>query len=278
MNKRNIFVLLILSICFLISFSLINNNKKYLIINNEKVFEVTNNNIKEVDEYPFFINNSKITYYNKNGEYQGYINFRENKKSGYNHEDFRNKVNIYTSDYKKINSSSLIATYNLKKFKYLDLDNISVNNLISDVDIEVITSYLKTKSITFENNLKYFYKVKLDIDNDGNKEDIYSISNFFSEKDQNDIVNGLEKNPLLYEYVFIKKDNEFNTLYENNYQESKKLEYIMLNNAFDIEGDGQIEFSFVLKDYLDYNVNCEIIYKYMDNKYIKYSDCLKGDE
>ena len=258
--KKSIFFIFIY-ILFTIGFGIYSGNKKYLIINKDYIFDISNvNDIKVVKKYPSYINNSKIFYYDNYGKEDGYIQFVDNKL-GINQKNGSN-VNIYSNNFKKIDSYNFIASTKNTKIKLLDKDIFKDNN-ITDFDLNIINENL---DIDENANIE---KYMFDINSDSEIDYIYTVNNLISSSLL------IDNNDETYCHVLVYSNDNVYTLYSKEGPTSKIYH---LNNVIDINDDGIYEFNFSVSSPSNEYDSCQSIFKYNDSKYKEIKNCVLGDD
>lgn len=248
------FIFVVIYILFVLFFNIYNSNKKYLILNNDYVFDITNE-IKIVKEFPSYLNNTKIKYFDDNSEKEGYIKI--NKKRQQIDDENGNNIDIYTKDYNLIISDNLIATSNIKQLKTIDIKSIEEKTASTDSDI--VQDYLSEKNKNFD-KVNYYRKYTLDLNNDNKQEKLFILSNIDDSE--------FSSSNSIFEYVFINDGESNNTLYS---MENGGIIYY-LNNIFDLENDNNYEINFSIENNNDPYYHCESIFKLKDN-YKEYKNC-----
>ena len=144
----------------------------YFIENTSKIVYIGDHTKVIVNGDELSVDNENIKIPSKNVKYY----FNKSISNGYLYADELDYNNYYyltvlSEDGKplKFNDSVLAMTNNLD-IKVEELPN----NVVTNEDVDVIREYMSSQSI--EKNISYVFKSSFDLDNDGNYEDIYSVS------------------------------------------------------------------------------------------------------
>lgn len=244
MKKKGIPVLIVLLIIglgySLICVPFIKSNNDYVIINDKDIFKVTNNKWTKISKR----NIDRLSFsnsYSLNGDsFIGKTYLNKTK------DDFE----IYDSAYQKINVTDTLITLNTKK----EIDIIKVADssaAFDEVDEDNIYNILKKYSLdeTFNYNIKYI----VDLNNDGEDDIIYSISNFYDEDNKGKvfslIFSSINDNIEMIDEVIVDSSDEYST------------NTIYLKGVVDIDLDNNYELIIANTSYGNNNT-CYSIYRY----------------
>lgn len=248
-------VLLIIGLSYsLIYIPFIKSNNDYVIINDKDIFKVTNSkwtkiNKRNIDRLSF--SNS----YSLDGD-----NFVGKTYINSNKDNFE----IYDSEYQKINIADTLITLNTKK-DIKDIKTAKQYNTFGDDDMVNVNSILKRYSLndeTFNVTLKYV----TDLNNDGEDDIIYSISNFYDQDNKSKvfslIFSSINDNIEMIDEVIVDVAEEYssNTIY--------------LKSVVDIDQDNNYELIISNTTYGNDN-SCYSIYRYdiSSNSFTKLIGC-----
>ena len=246
-EKRNILIIILLIIFIILNFSVYLINKKNVIyLGSITKIEVKNNNIKIYNE------KSKLNLI------KAKIYFNGSFINGYLKSD-RGNINNKAILYKAYNESgtSLRFTEDLIAYTGKAKINISDANVITNIldgDKEIISNFLRSDygdgiGLDFSLDYKEYKKVIYDIDNDGDKEYLYSL-------------NLIEENKTSYSYVFIIDDDELKVINSKKGDiTDQKYDVISFFKLIDFNDDGKYEIVLRLKNG-EYGDNVYKIYNY----------------
>lgn len=258
-NNKHISLIIIIIILYVFSFIFVYfyNDKKYIILDSNYIFQINDNSIKTVKNYPSFLNNSKISYFDGYIFNKGYIKINSRKLT-LAQDKKESNIDIYNNEYKKINNNNLIALYGIDEIKMKNITE-DVNKKMSNNDKEIINTYLENNDI-YDFNIKDFNKYKI-----SDNEYLYSISDMSNEISS-------KKGS---QYIFLLKNNDYKTILNNNYTSKKYI----LKNIFDLNNDGNYELNFSIYDIMDPYYDCETIFSNTNYNYkeVKYCNMTEGD-
>ena len=223
-KKKYVIILAVLLIYFVIIFFMFYNKK-------EKVISIV------VDNYAFF-------HYDKNKKWKS-IPLRNNKLESYNWKDYDTYVNgefygnkylwfndkwyVFNKDKSPVNySGSLLAIHSGFDYsiKPINFENKNIDNYSYVYDV------LKKNNILIDNNYTVSSYLLFDIDNDGNNEEFYTVSNSFP------IDFSASK---YYSFVFMVKNNKIYYLYKDTYDEIFDACKPYISGILDVDNDKTYE-------------------------------------
>ena len=187
--KKIIWIFLILYIIVLVSFIMTLDKNNYVLFGTTTTIYYDNNNqiknIKKSNKLNGKLNYEKLNVYN-NGKFQeGYINLYKEDNSIF--------YNIYNKNQEKIKSNNLLLAY--KGDINIKVNQSEIQNKLDSNEKNKLLNILKNKGIN--EDITYFSKQELDLDNDAQKETIYTLSNY-----------GGKINNISYSYIFVRSNNE----------------------------------------------------------------------
>ena len=247
--------LIIISLGYsLIYYPFIKSNNYYVIISDKEIFKVHNNKWSKISNRNINRLSFGNSYSINNNRFIGKTYLNSSKDN----------LEIYDNTYQKISVSDTLITINTNK-KIEDIKIASFFDSIDDVDMNNVNNILKRYSLEnemFNLNLKYI----ADLNNDGNDDIIYSISNFYDTEDKSKafsiIFSCINDNLEVIDEVIVDKADELN---------SKSL---YLKNISDIDIDDKYELIVANTSYGNDNV-CYSIYRYdtSSNNFVKLIEC-----
>ncbi len=249
-NKRYIVLLIILVVFFVLMYTLIGkdsieNRKKEatILVGDGTTWEYSNNrwvNLKlesSIEKY----NWKKFKVFLDNEYKDDYLVWHDDK--WYLFDD--NKVaQNYTENFLGINSNYDIKT---KSFEVKDIENY---NYVEDV--------FNKNDITSSTELTVNTHTEVDLDNDGQVEDIYIVSNVFP----------IDFEPSqVFSFVFVVKNNKIYNLYKSiEKYEGTNGTKPYINSIIDVDDDGDYEILLTCAKYsTEQPIN--ILYKFIDNDF-----------
>ncbi len=258
-QKKIKFLALIISIVLILIiliFIFINHNKfnalfnpTYLILDNDLVWKLEEDKWISVDKDTVLKRVNFKIYYNKTNIKEGKINFIGSnsfikEKGSYKYEEKQFKAAISNGD-----------------LKLLDIRKTNINDINSDA----YASYIFMNSFDKEDSKKIYknyykrifcQKIKVDINNDKQKENIY-------------VLNSLTKESTSFSYSNISlviNDNIQNILSSSTY-------YYDIKNILDLDSDNKYEIIVKKAKYKGSNTYCYELYKNVNGKYKKEKEC-----
>lgn len=250
-----IFILITISLFFsLIYLPYIDSNSTYVIVENNTIWKNnngiwSNSNLRNLKRISF------EEFYSFSSE--GYI--------GKTYLDYDNELKIYNSNFEEISLTNGILSVKTNTL----LKNTTTAKFydeIDDADYPYIEEVLNKYSINYDSYMTSL-KYTIDLNNDGEEDTIYSISNFYTEEDKAQafsiIFSVINSNIEIIDYVIVDEKEELKT-------KASYLRYIA-----DVDYDNNYEFIILKTSYGDVKNDCYIMYKYHSdsNKYIKLIGC-----
>lgn len=244
--KRKLFILLILIILYFLSSILLNVFYKENIIyfgDTTKVV-VSKNKFKIINKNKY-ISNKKIKLLFNNKFIDAYLysnsDYNSNGIKYYAISSNKEKISLY---------NNLLGYSNNINTKFYDL--IIYNNIYSE-DETLIKEYIQEKNLTLDDN-RIIKRISFDLDNDGIKENIYSIS--------------IIDESYYYTFNFI-VDKEIISISESkNKNESVKKKYDNIYKIIDINNDKDYEIVLVKNNGEDELLTYDF-YRYVNGEAIK---------
>lgn len=225
----------------------------YLVIGNNTRWTYQDGEWKDIEEQDNFFDKNKFQIY-KDFEYKGDYYMQYYNDTWYFFDDNNSSHNLY---------GELVAYYSenpidVLSFKIEELTSVSeINNLIKEYDVSIES--LKELSVN--------QKVSIDIDNDGELEHIYSLSNLAGEEEGST------------EYTFsilLYEDNQkIEGLHKNVSLTSSKVveNYYLISNFIDINNNQDYEM-IIEKSYpLSIQYNCHMMYQLKNKKFQSIKSC-----
>lgn len=234
--------LLIIGLCYsLIYVPFINSKNDYVIINDKDIFKITNNKWTKINKR----NINRLSFSNSysliGDKFIGKTYLNSNKDN----------FEIYDSAYQKIDATDTLITLNTKK-EIEDIKIAKQYNAFDDVDMQNVNNILKRYSLddeSFSVTLKYI----TDLNNDGEDDIIYSISNFYDQDNRSKafslIFSSINNNIEMIDEVIVDSADEYST------------STIYLKSVLDIDQDNNYELIISNASYGNDN-NCYSIYRY----------------
>ena len=253
-------ILIVLIIVYFIVFILFNFfiKKSYIIID-DIIFSVSGNSYSSLSKYPNEINDKLVNIYMNDTKYEGYINVNNTN----------NGIVYYDNSFKKINNN-LVSCINC------DLSIVNLNKIgnltISETDKEIIDNYFKYHSRDYSKEIKYFKKRKYDFNNDGSKESLFVISNFFDENGLKTHVYNEDIDGDYYEVAFIYSNGIYDIIFKTDINE-ENTSIFDLDYFFKINNNEKKNFYFKVYDYYDVDYLCGAIFSENENDYTKSISC-----
>jgi hypothetical protein len=255
--KKNIgiiIVIILILFSFIFSFIIVpyvNNKSVFVIIGDNTIWKKTNDSWKSVSvrSLPKF-SYSKVYSYNGSN----YI--------GETYNDYSDDLIVYDKNYEQIELTSELLS--IKTSEKLKSTKSVYNSDEEEWDSEYINKVLEKYSITEEYEVN---KYVIDVNNDGNQDTIFNISNFYlNDEDETSysiIFSVINDNIDIIDSVIVSKDEEL------------KTQTINLNHVVDLDNDGEYEIIITKASYGNSDDVCNTMYKYdiSSNKYIKIIGC-----
>lgn len=196
-----------------------NKNKDVIIVGNEAIFEKQDNKWVNISFADINNYNWKKYYTYIDNQYYGYYSLYNNEK-WYLFKDKNQAVN-YNGDLLALNGET---RYKVVQFNLHDIENK-----------DYITKVLNDNNIKDDSELSSSSVVYVDIDNDGEKEPIYTISNKFSMEDVGNtyfsFIFMVKNDKIIYLYKKLEKD------LDSSYSGCKPY----INSILDVDEDDQYE-------------------------------------
>lgn len=241
-----VFYLIIMFLIFGDSKNKKNGKVNYILFANNQIWEYTNSEILNVPNVVEIIGKNKFNIYD-NGTYKGYFN-----------------LGLYESKIYLFDDDDNSYKYDGELMGFTDNNKHKVVNLLSQQLDDNDTLFIQKEFN--KNNLEYQYinlnnvnKYVADIDNDGENEIIYNISNMLDE----------EKQGKGYSLIFINDSDKIYELIKDIKSNQKSLldgyGYYM-NNIADLNGDGKLDFIIAKSEYGSSNL-CYMLIESVKNKY-----------
>lgn len=250
MKKKILIIFLTIIIIFYVFIIVYKEyNQDILILGGNTIVKYKNGHITEIQntlKIDKRYNYQKFYVYTDEGIFKNYyMNFYKGEYFG----DVA--YDLYSDSMEKENITNKLLAYkgNL---------NISVANTISTTEMtENDKKIIKEKLYSYEYDINSlnFNKITVDLNKDGNNEEIYIINNF----------NSIDTDNTIFNYVFMKKKD--NTIIDIEKNENSSSEYYAVQNssflyATDIDNDNNYEI--VLYSYYEESPAYCTIYKYDD--------------
>ena len=142
-------------------------------------------------------------------------------------------------------------------YEYNNIDYLKED--LKESDEQNIRSYLDSKGITYDYNEISKTKIVIDINNDGIREDVYAITNAFT--DSPDLFNKV------FSVVFVKSISNSTPIYENIMEIEKSYQSCVpyISNIISVNNEKDIILGCT---HFSDNGTEHIVYKILDNKYI----------
>ncbi len=246
-------ILIIISIMFsYIYIPYINKNSVFVIISKNTIWRKTKNDWKSVS----IRNLPKFSY-------KELYSFYGNDYIGKTYNDYSENLNVYNKNFENINlNNELLSIMSNEKIK--KMDKVSTSTEADELDLANINNVLKKYSIKSDYQMT---KYLVDIDNDGNLDKIYNITNFYMNENDSNVFSiafsVMNKNIEIIDYIVAKKEEEL------------KEKTININHVVDIDNDKQYEIIISKSSYGDVKNDCNSLYKYDSSKnaYVKIIGC-----
>lgn len=253
MKKRYIILILCFLIYLLIALFIFGSPKKkksdeadYILFANNQIWKYSNSEFFDVLDNINIVGQKKFYIYD-NGTYKGYFN-----------------LGLYESKIYLFDDDDNSYKYDGELMGFTDNNKHKVVNLLSQQLDDNDTLFIQKEFN--KNNLEYQYinlnnvnKYVADIDNDGENEIIYNISNMLDE----------EKQGKGYSLIFINDSDKIYELIKDIKSNQKSLldgyGYYM-NNIADLNGDGKLDFIIAKSEYGSSNL-CYMLIESVKNKY-----------
>ncbi len=257
-NKIEIIVIItLILISILISgvfIPYINNNSIYVVVEDKAVWRKfgnkwTNLNIRNLRRLSF----------------EQFDSFSTKEYIGKTYLDYEDSLNVYSSDFEKLSLDSGILSIKTK-FDIKNKKSATFFNDIDDTDYPYVQEVLEKYNLLNEENIEYL-KYTIDINNDGEEDTIYSMSNFYNESEKNQafsiLFSVINDNIEIIESKIVSADDELN-------EKSMYLRYVV-----DVDNDDNLEIVILKTAFGDVKSDCYTMYKYdiTSNKYIKLIGC-----
>ena len=246
-SKTIIFVLiayLVVLLCMYLPAYIRNQKERIYIITDEFKIKytygnwsnITNSDDYKVEEFKFYEDGKDI------GEYKTI---------------YSNRFYLYDNGKQVKYSGTLFGYRGTLDLEYLDAKII---DSIEDSDKEIITKVFNDNSIPVDFNFNLYQKINYDLNNDGNTDSIYCISNYY--------MDDMEK---YYSIIFTNIDGKINivdkiiTDYDGTYDEPM----FKLSNLIDIRDDNKYELLYMNNYFSQSGTDCVKMYNVTKNKLIK---------
>ena len=189
--------------------------------------------------------NNKPYYIYLNGKYVGVNDLYYNSDNEKYYVFDKNDDNILKED-DRLFAYDGKARIVQKHFDYFDVSEKEVSKLrdftMFDFDIENVV------------------KVSMDFDDDGKKENIYTVSS-------ND-----EEGNSFFSLVLYEDDNKLNLLNRDVSTDNTNVGYSYVSNVIDVFDDGKLEF-IDTRTYFDNIGSCNVIYRLKGKKFVSVNEC-----
>lgn len=241
--KKSLIIIISLVLIYLIAFTIIFGSydtftNKYIYIDNNVSWKYSNKKWENVDIKNETILKGYNIYLPNTYELYGKYTLKYSENNWY----IKNKKNF------ELYGNTLFALKG-KKMKFY---NFKIERTIDKTTIDKI---LKEINISNYKNLNLQKKIIIDLDNDGNNEIIYALSNIYS----SDIEN------IYFNVIALFKDNKY-TIIKSIINPDNELSDIF---AFvDVDGDSILELIIVDEGFSS-SENIYTMYKYENNKFVK---------
>lgn len=240
---KSIIVIVIIAI-ILIVFLLLNKEKKpkYLMIGDYLLWQQVNNKWEQLNSVPEKFTDNKFT-----------LHYAFNKKEDIIAQKSNNKWYYFDKNYNQLNNKDIKGLT-----LGLDVTFPDYQIEVSDQSDEPYINEIKKHFVSSQSGHYYTYKVKLDFDNDGETETLYTTTNYTF-----DIVN-YKFNSAFY----MVKDGKINQIIETS-----EMPYTFIS-VLNIDDDNNYEviMGYDIKNMPALN-SCYKLYKYENNKWVSKKDC-----
>lgn len=249
------FILIIISLVFsFIYIPYVNNNSTYVVVEDNTVWKKTGDkwttsnirNLKRLSFDEFYSFNTR--------EYMGktYLNYTD-------------ELEVYDNNFEKISLTNGLLSVksknglkNKKTAKYFDD--------IDESDHSYIDEVLEKYSITDEGTMTAL-RYTIDLNNDGNEDIIYSISNFYND----------EEKAQAFSIIFSVIDDNIEIINSKIVDASEELKEkaLYLRYIADVDSDDNYELIILETAFGDIENDCNEMYKYNNssNKFVKLIGC-----
>lgn len=220
-----------------------NKSVSYIIMSPNTIISYSNGKWSEKKNYDYV--NKQFDVYDETGKLGNYQLQKSNDK--WHVKDASNNFIDYTG-----NLFAITGDYEYNNIDYLKED-------LKESDEQNIRSYLDSKGITYDYNEISKTKIVIDINNDGIREDLYAITNAFT--DSPDLFNKV------FSVVFVKSISNTASIYENIMEIEKSYQSCVpyISNIISINNEKNVILGCT---HFSDNGTEHIVYKILDNKYI----------
>ncbi len=225
-----------------------------MIIGNSTVWKYKDNKWMESN-----LNKLKRLSFKEAYVYNGYNQILENAYLNLT----KDGLEIYSKNYENIEmNSNVLSVIGPKKVK---VGNLEMMDTITEYDEQYINDVLNKYSIDISINNMLTYKNVIDINNDGNEDYLFNISNFYTEGEKD----------VAFSIIFCVINNNIKIVDKVIVDVNKELseKAIYLTNIIDYNEDNIYEIIVNKTRYGDIRNDCHAMYKYVNGKYEKIIGC-----
>ncbi len=185
--------------------------------------------------------------------------YEDNKYKGIYKIIYNNQFHLYDEKGKVVDYSGRLFGYRGSIPLNIIDSTINENYIdISEQDQTIIKKALSEKKVESYNDFNLFQKISIDVDDDGTKENIYSVSNYFAS----------EVKDKAFSIIFIEKNNEL-TFIQDKVISSDKIyfePYYEIQMIIDIKNNNKYEVLITKNYFSQPEKECALLYNLYDKK------------